>query len=352
MSEMRFGCRIFAFKTRDMKRALLLCCLLAPLFVFSQCLTGVLSVSGPGCGCLSSCDLTPYGGPDCEAGVTGNCDVPGTQIAMSFILDLEPTCEVTVEARMSPRPGCSASGADSGDAIRVRDLTGGGAWVTGTSNASLFDAHTQTGGQVVIEGSANRADEIITYEVYYASGFCPFCLLLPVELLEFNAHAEGMSVYLDWLTATESNNKGFEIQLSRSGESFSSVGFVEGNGTTLLEQQYNFNVELPSPGLWYLRLAQIDHDETVTYSPVLAVRAEARDAFMIRRSANGLSIQSQLANLTVTSVEVFDTSGRLRLKEEHVFEAYETKKWQLTAGLHFVRVHLASGEVVTGRIIR
>lgn len=335
-----------------MQRALLMWCLLAPLLAFSQCLTGVLSINGPGCGCLSSCNLTPYGGPDCGAGVTGNCNVPGTQISMSFILDLEPTCEVTVEARMSTRPGCSASGGDSGDALRVRNLSGSAPWVTGSSNATLFDSHTQTGGQVIIEGNANRADEIITYDVYYESGDCPFCLFLPVELLNFSAFAEGLNVYLDWSTASESNNAGFDVQLSRTGVDYSSIGYVNGAGTVHTLQEYSYAAKLSAPGLWYLRLAQEDHDGAVTHSPVVVVRAEARDAFTLQTTASGLSVQSQLNTRSEARVEIFGPAGRLLLSENQVFAPYETRQWTLPEGLHIVRIQLPSGEVVTGRVVR
>ncbi len=278
--------------------------------------------------------------------------MPGTQISMSFILDLEPTCEVTVEARMSTRPGCSASGGDSGDALRVRNISGSEPWVTGSNNATLFDSHTQTGGQVIIEGNANRADEIITYEVYYESGNCPFCLFLPVELLNFSAFAEGLSVYLDWSTASENNNHGFDIQLSRTGLDFSSIGFVNGAGTTQLTQQYSYAAELPSPGLWYLRLAQTDHDGTVAYSPVVVLRAEARDAFTIQTTPTGLSVQSLLSAPERAQVDIYGPSGQLIRSETPEFAPQETRQWTLPEGLYIVRVQLSSGEVITEKVIR
>ena len=71
------------------------------------------------------------------------------------------------------------------------------------------------------------------YEVlprYYASDFLP-AGSLPVELTSFTAEANVNSVSLNWNTATETNNKGFEIQRN-SGSGFATVGFVQGFGTS------------------------------------------------------------------------------------------------------------------------
>lgn len=92
-------------------------------------------------------------------------------------------------------------------------------------------------------------------------------LPLPVQLASFTARAgpEG-SVQLRWVTLTETNNFGFQVQ-RRTGEegAFADVpgGFVEGNGTTTEPREYAF-VDTPalSGVLWY-RLKQIDLDGTV-----------------------------------------------------------------------------------------
>jgi len=139
------------------------------------CMTGSIGVSGDGCGCLSGCDLTSFGGPDCGGGVTGNCDLG--YLFMSQDINVPAGCEITVIAVMETRPGCSASGADGScstcDRLKV-DIPGGTkGFVTGGSNASISDSYTLTGpGTIRISGFANRADEIITYSVD-ANGSCP-----------------------------------------------------------------------------------------------------------------------------------------------------------------------------------
>ena len=90
------------------------------------------------------------------------------------------------------------------------------------------------------------------------SGYVP----VPVELAGFNAEVEKNTVYLSWSTATESNNYGFEIH-RKSDNDFSSwtvLDFIEGNGTTTIEQHYSFKDKDLAPGDYNYKLKQIDFD--------------------------------------------------------------------------------------------
>jgi hypothetical protein len=93
---------------------------------------------------------------------------------------------------------------------------------------------------------------------------------VPVELTSFTGSYNGNNVILEWSTATETNNRGFEIQRSTDGENFSAVGFVNGRGTTVEPQTYSFVDRNVSPAKnHYYRLKQIDFDGNVSYSDVL-----------------------------------------------------------------------------------
>ncbi len=63
--------------------------------------------------------------------------------------------------------------------------------------------------------------------------------IVPVELTSFTASTNENEVTLNWSTASEINNHGFEIQRSSNGE-FVTVGFVEGYGTTTEIQNYSY----------------------------------------------------------------------------------------------------------------
>ena len=96
--------------------------------------------------------------------------------------------------------------------------------------------------------------------------------IVPVELTSFTGAVVGNDVQLKWATATELNNRGFEIQRSISGSAFATIAFVEGYGTTTQQKQYTFTDRNVTAGVEHsYRLKQIDFDGTFDYSDVVNV---------------------------------------------------------------------------------
>jgi hypothetical protein len=97
--------------------------------------------------------------------------------------------------------------------------------------------------------------------------------MLPVELMDFTATRRGQVVQLKWATATEKENKGFEVQVSTDAKTFTTVAFIDSkNGNSTQVQQYNFVDTKTKPAdVLYYRLKQVDFNGTETYSVVKAV---------------------------------------------------------------------------------
>lgn len=99
---------------------------------------------------------------------------------------------------------------------------------------------------------------------------------IPVELVSFSAEVVNNSVQLNWRTASEINNKGFEIQRSqmsnvKSQNGWERIGFVNGNGTSTKVQTYTFTDNNPVNGKLYYRLKQIDFDGMFEYSNIIEI---------------------------------------------------------------------------------
>lgn len=93
--------------------------------------------------------------------------------------------------------------------------------------------------------------------------------VLPVSLVEFSAKGQKKQMELSWTTATEMNNKGFEIQKSEDGKSFETIAFQEGKGTTQTPQFYTFSdKDVETNTVYYYRLKQLDLDGTITFSKI------------------------------------------------------------------------------------
>ncbi|MFH1196952.1 MAG: T9SS type A sorting domain-containing protein [bacterium] len=106
---------------------------------------------------------------------------------------------------------------------------------------------------------------------------------LPVELTSFAANNNGSNVILNWKTATEVNNHGFQIErksfdadassLSHSADKeWQNVGFVEGYGNSNSAKDYSFtDKSINGGGKFSYRLKQIDIDGSYTYSETVEV---------------------------------------------------------------------------------
>ncbi|MCA2004630.1 MAG: right-handed parallel beta-helix repeat-containing protein [Ignavibacterium sp.] len=119
--------------------------------------------------------------------------------------------------------------------------------------------------------------------------FVPFSLQIPVELVSFDAVVSDGSVFLSWSTATETNNRGFEIERSQKSKAkdqnyWENIGFVDGMGTTTELQNYSFVDRNPVAGNYMYRLKQIDFDGTFKYSSVIEVEITTPIEFVLEQN--------------------------------------------------------------------
>ncbi len=146
-------------------------------------------------------------------------------------------------------------------------------------------------------------------------------LPLPVELVSFNADITENGVSLNWITATETNNRGFEIQRSKTsdqageeGAGWSSIGFVDGNGTTTQKNTYMYKDIEINPGKYSYRLKQIDFDGSYEYSQEIEVEVAAPAKFALEQNYPNpfnpvTTINYQLPQSGFVTLKVYDVLG-------------------------------------------
>ncbi|MBE2280463.1 MAG: T9SS type A sorting domain-containing protein [Ignavibacteriaceae bacterium] len=170
---------------------------------------------------------------------------------------------------------------------------------------------------------------------------------IPVELSSFSANVTGSHVRLDWTTATELNNSGFEIhrrELQKLSEGeWEVIAFVDGNGTTTEKNEYSF-VDYPKFGTSYqYRLKQIDFDGTYEFSSFVEVDTDIPSEYALHQNYpnpfNPETILSfSLPSEINVSLKVYDILGN------EVASLINNELYQ--AGNHrisFNAVNLASG---------
>ncbi|MGK2863633.1 MAG: LamG-like jellyroll fold domain-containing protein [Chitinophagaceae bacterium] len=140
-------------------------------------------------------------------------------------------------------------------------------------------------------------------------------VILPVNLTSFTATRAEDKVQLKWVTASEQNNLGFEVQRSSDGSNFTGIGFVNGNGTTNQENTYYFTDQSPQTGKNYYRLKQVDIDNRVTYSGIRSIE--------IGVANRGIQLFPNPSHslITVTNIKagnqmsIFNTQGNLVMRK-------------------------------------
>ena len=174
---------------------------------------------------------------------------------------------------------------------------------------------------------------------------------VPVELVSFNARISGTKVILNWLTATEVNNYGFEVEravVSSNSEiqspEFEKIGFVSGCGNTNSPKDYSFIDEGINYGNFAYRLKQIDTDGTYEYSEEIEIDAgEIPNDFVLEQNYPNpfnpsTTIRFAINESVPTSLKIYDVLGN---EVEELFNKQtETGK---VDNLEFNAVNLPSG---------
>jgi hypothetical protein len=134
----------------------------------------------------------------------------------------------------------------------------------------------------------------------------------PVELTSFTANINNSIVNLNWHTATETNNRGFEIQRKSSMNDFITVAFVNGNGTATKPNTYSWSEKLQS-GICSYRLKQVDYNGKFEYSKEVEVVIAPKDFSLEQNFPNPFNPSTIIRyNVPVESsinIKVFNSLG-------------------------------------------
>ena len=142
--------------------------------------------------------------------------------------------------------------------------------------------------------------------------------IVPVEMLTFTASVRNSQAQLLWSTASELNNRGFEIERSvNDASNFTTVGFVDGKGNSTEISYYSFidNPQVSGTNQVYYRLKQIDFDGTSTYSNIVNVVYDVPAEFVLNQNYPNpfnpaTTISYFVPKESFVSIKVFDFLGR------------------------------------------
>ncbi len=181
---------------------------------------------------------------------------------------------------------------------------------------------------------ATASDEMYFDNFYFGQTMPP---IVPVEFTTFTANADNGNVVLNWSTSTETNNRGFEVQRS-NGEQFSTIGFVNGNGTSTQSHEYSFVDNSVATGQYSYRLKQVDFDGSLAYSKVVEVSVTAPKVYSLEQNYPNpfnptTQINFSLAADSKVTLKIFDILGQ---------EVATLLNGNMLAGPHFVNFNASN----------
>lgn len=251
-------------------------------------------------------------------------------------------------------PGSSINGwfKYSGDADSV---------MTDIYEDGVFDA----GRAVAVTPNDSGIEDGIRYvEFHNISSFSSFVFIssieidvLPVKLYGFNAVKSGNTALLSWLTASESNNKGFEVQRSQDGLIWTNTGFVasqaqHGNSNEIL--RYEFTDYQPAKGKNLYRLKQLDRDGQFEFSPIRQLDFTSGSGSNIVLAPNPVDEKLRVTGLSgKNAIMIYTTTGQIIWKAatDNVSE-YIVNMSAYTAGVYMIHITDESGTTSTFKIVK
>ncbi|MBJ6117518.1 T9SS type A sorting domain-containing protein [Pontibacter sp. BT310] len=185
---------------------------------------------------------------------------------------------------------------------------------------------------------------------------------LPVELLYFKATKQDNVAVLEWKTASEKNNRGFEVEASADGYSYQKIGFVQSvAGTSAMAQNYTFTDNRNGKdGIVYYRLRQVDEDGTFKFYGPRTVNFGAVTKTAIVAYPNPFESEVKLA-VEATSegkakLTLYTTTGKILTQhEEQLARGASVLQLNLNQnlprGLYLLTIE-QNGEVETLKLIK
>lgn len=154
---------------------------------------------------------------------------------------------------------------------------------------------------------------------------CPAGGPLPVQFVNVTATQKGSGVAINWSTASEFNNKFFDIEKSTdAGYNWSAISTVQSKGNGASTKSYGGYDAKPVPGPNYYRIRQVDFDGTSKYSATVVYKLNVLN-----------TTASVIANPFTTQIEVRFVTNKNQMLNARLFD--NTGKQVLTQQMNITK---------------
>jgi hypothetical protein len=160
------------------------------------------------------------------------------------------------------------------------------------------------------------------------TSFSPFAItsnitVLPVTLVRFSGVKQGNNNNLSWVTSSEQNNRGFEVERSIDGQNFAAISFVPSqalNGS-VGNITYSYVDVNPVGTVHYYRLRQVDNNNQSKYSVVLKIANSIGKGITLQNVIPNPALNNLTANIATSikgnaALQIIDFMGRVQIKKQ------------------------------------
>ncbi len=231
----------------------------------------------------------------------------------------------------------------------------------------------QSFSHVILESTPNDGAEQITLpnlpttsarikieavdNIYYDISNANFTILdnpVPVELTSFSGSVNGNTALIEWVTATEVNNKGFRVERRKESFPWQQAGYINGRGNTTEISRYEFTESGLETGLYYYRLIQEDYNGTSKTYDAIEVEVSRPDVFSLNQNypnpfnpATSISFSLPVRGNVV--LEIYSSLGEkvatlVNELREAGYHQVSFDGMQLTSGTYIYTIRVSAGE--------
>lgn len=174
-------------------------------------------------------------------------------------------------------------------------------------------------------------------------------LSLPVELISFNTNITNGIITLNWKTATETNNLGFNVELSSDKSNWTKIDFVQGHQNSTSINTYSYIDKSAShAGKYYYRLNQIDDNGSYKYSNIVEADLIPLSVFILNQNYPdpfnpNTVISYSLPVASIVKLNVYNTLGQTVKVLENSFKnagnySVNFNASELPSGTYFYKI--------------
>jgi len=175
----------------------------------------------------------------------------------------------------------------------------------------------------------------------------------PILLLSFDAVKQGSTVQLTWQTSSEVNSDHFEVEYSKDGTTWQTLGNVAAAGNSSIAKSYAYNHPNPVSGANYYRLKQVDINGSFVYSNIRVVNFNSKAGIKVLPNpvVDKLYITSD-ATTVFQSVSVYSAEGKQLQQTSKFAPGNSIDMSRYPTGTYLIKITDAKGNTETHSILK